>query len=696
MSYLLLISLGPVQDFIASARRSRDLWFGSYLLAELSKCVARSIAAYDLPVQPGVDEKSLLDQLTEDEMKKRFERLIFPSPRTVKDLERWDRTGFNVVNVILSNVTDPAAVAKQAHKAAIAFLKGAAEGVFEPPVSDPTKPAKVSLQTEQKTWAYQQIADLLEFYWASVPLGSDYKAARDRVYDLLIARKVTRDFQAVGSWAGHVPKSSLDGLRESVIPEDAFKKPWEIWTLEDELTLYYTYGVRPGERLCGVGLLKRHGQRREKEGEEGFMSTSHVAALPLLERMKFVYEKMDEPGQQTIRTLRDAFVQQVVAGREETGLPESDDLVVGGKIKGSLPGTQHPVLSSAKDQNFDGRILFRDRLRDYFDQDQLEAPQKALEAFLKQATGLNLPGQKLEPVKNPHPYYALVHADGDRMSDALARVTDIKTHRTFSRALADFASAVRGIVERHGGGLVYAGGEDILAFLPLHKALSCVTALAHRFEDGLRAFSSDHGSPTLSVGLVIAHHLEPLSDVLHWAREAEKAAKNTYGRNALAVTLAKRGGGNVTVGDHWSERKPDPQDPTQWIVDETAVGLEARLQLFTDLHRLEAIPDGAAFDLLEIARDLESIGLHEAAKLEALRVLERKRTRDGSEMQPHVLEEIKRHLERALTPGQAHVGLAGLANELIVARVFAEVEDLALVARPEHRLKPAALVGVGS
>ncbi|MFL5805253.1 MAG: type III-B CRISPR-associated protein Cas10/Cmr2 [Roseiflexaceae bacterium] len=43
MRYLLLVSIGPVQEFIASARRSRDLWFGSWMLSELSKTVAHEI-----------------------------------------------------------------------------------------------------------------------------------------------------------------------------------------------------------------------------------------------------------------------------------------------------------------------------------------------------------------------------------------------------------------------------------------------------------------------------------------------------------------------------------------------------------------------------------------------------------------------------------------------------------------------------
>ena len=44
MTHLLRIHIGPVQEFIATARRSRDLWFGSWLLSELSKASALGVA----------------------------------------------------------------------------------------------------------------------------------------------------------------------------------------------------------------------------------------------------------------------------------------------------------------------------------------------------------------------------------------------------------------------------------------------------------------------------------------------------------------------------------------------------------------------------------------------------------------------------------------------------------------------------
>src|SRR5579875_4013559 len=42
--YMLLFSLGPVQSFIAQARKTRDLWLGSYLLSLLMEAGMKGIA----------------------------------------------------------------------------------------------------------------------------------------------------------------------------------------------------------------------------------------------------------------------------------------------------------------------------------------------------------------------------------------------------------------------------------------------------------------------------------------------------------------------------------------------------------------------------------------------------------------------------------------------------------------------------
>src|SRR5687767_14783001 len=81
MNYVLAVSIGPVQDFIASARRSRDLWFGSWLLSELSKAAARAVADREGDVSC----------------------LVFPSPVDAGGLD--PESDFNAANKIVAVVS---------------------------------------------------------------------------------------------------------------------------------------------------------------------------------------------------------------------------------------------------------------------------------------------------------------------------------------------------------------------------------------------------------------------------------------------------------------------------------------------------------------------------------------------------------------------------------------------------------------
>ncbi len=55
MPSFFILALGPVQDFIATAKRCRDLWFGSWLLSELSKAAAQAVALH-----PGSNRNALI------------------------------------------------------------------------------------------------------------------------------------------------------------------------------------------------------------------------------------------------------------------------------------------------------------------------------------------------------------------------------------------------------------------------------------------------------------------------------------------------------------------------------------------------------------------------------------------------------------------------------------------------------------
>lgn len=616
MRYLLSISIGPVQDFIATARRSRDLWFGSWLLSELSKSAAHVIV---------------------NEHKK--ESLIFPAIEDPNDLN--EDSDFNVVNKIVALVDDPKTICEAIKKAMGDRLARIRKGAFDH-VSGPFS----------EGIAIEQVKDLTEFYWAAAELddpndSSQYKAARDSAESLLAARKSTRNFKQVlrargggvasaMEWADYVPKSSLDGQREAVIHEDVYQAVKDGQMTKEDLRL--KYGVREGERLCGVGLLKRHGNRA---GDDSFFSTSHVAALPLLQSVDNAKYKSKFDGY--VRSL------------ETSGLSRQNGL-------NFIPLYRHTTGHKAFGR-YDGHLLFSNRLADYIeDETKLQKAREALCVLLK---------EQLD-VSDPLPYYALLLGDGDGMGKAIDAQDGIGKHQALSTQLTQFAKHVQHIVEVHSGSLVYAGGDDVLAFMPLHTVLDCARTLAKDFEGRMSSpqkFTDTHGNtPTLSVGIAVVHHLEPLSDALELARRAEKLAKRVPGKNALAVIVSKRSGADCEVA---GQRE----------------SIDRRLKRFIRLHRMEAVPDGAAFELRELAIHLRD--LPEAMMDDAVRILRRKRAAKGTEkMAEAVLTELEGYVRSEA------VSIRELADELIVARLFASATKQADGLTPEqYARKPETEIG---
>lgn len=598
MKYLIAIAIGPVQDFIASARRSRDLWFGSWLLSELSKAAANRLA--------DGNEK----------------RLIFPAVSDLADLKPAAKAHeppdgyFSVVNKITA-VVETENVRKLSEDVLNAMRNR---------LSDLRSAAFRGIETSQYfdgSRAKTQIDDLIEYYWAAVQLLDEkhYKAVRAKAEALLIARKNTRDFKSAEKWAKEgLPKSSLDGLRESVIKKEAYDLPDEERRRKFE--------TRPGERLCGVGLLKRLGNG---EDEEGFFSTSHLAAFPLLSNLR-------QADSDTVAQYFDKL--------------KEIDKSAWSSVSGNGSSEHHLRIACIFQRNnkpCDGRLLFEDRLAEYFDkrdtlrQSKINAAKAALRKFLKDALG----------DRKPSPYYALLLADGDGMGKAIEQLERQDKHQAMSFKLSDFAKGVRTIVETtHHGSLIYAGGDDVLAFVPMHKIMQCAKALAKAFRTAMR--SGLEGAPTLSVGVAICHHLDPLSDALTLAREAEKEAKRLPGKNALCVKLDKRGGETTTVVDHWDK-------------------LDERLEFFTLLFVSDKLPDGVAYEFRKLADQLHDAP---AAVLgEVRRILKRKHAGDGEELDKQVIDMLAHALRDLDKVKPNHGSLGHLAEELIVARTLAAARE---------------------
>jgi CRISPR-associated protein Cmr2 len=625
MKYLFLVSIGPVQAFIASARRTRDLWFGSWLLSELSKAAAQEIVHNRIG-----------------------NSLIFPAPSNEQLLEK--DTPLNIANKIVALIDEPpqqlGKAVYEAIKKRLDFIK---DQVF-----------KKVVDFDQAT-AEKQIENLVEYLWVALPFeNTDYAKARKNLEALMVARKNTRDFKHV-SWGSSAPKSSLDGQLESVIPERLYQRRGLSAQQQQKQIkeLYDNYKAGPAEQLSGVDLLKRLGNAGN---EAHFPSTSHIAALPYLMRLT----KLDDSA--GAKELLDAYVAKIY---EIAGLQKR--VVMIDRIPEQYADWEHEILGG-----YDGSLLFEERLVDIVtDTTGFEPAKEILRAFYAHV--------KARPI----PYYAILLADGDFIGVAIdaqsKHAKEADKHREISRVLAGFSRDARKIVKNHLGTPVYAGGDDVLAFMPLHTVFACAKELAEEFSKRLTTFTYDKDhSPTLSIGIAVVHHLDSLREALDLARNAEKQAKGVSGKNAVAIRVSKRSGEERAVAGKWGK-------------------LDERMTHLITLYRKGDIPEGTSYELRELAQRLTGPtgvdGLQEAMLADAKRILQRKLSMRQKTRTQHSAAEAEEILNTLLAmlggedqrePGQpetaqnSRLRVEEFATELIVARFFADAMELAEPQKKEH------------
>lgn len=197
-------------------------------------------------------------------------------------------------------------------------------------------------------------------------------------------------------------------------------------------------------------------------------------------------------------------------------------------------------------------------------------------------------------------YFAVLVADGDKMGQLLQDKTQAQ-HRKISGQLDDFTSKANQLVIQYHGQMVYAGGDDVMALLPVTTAVECARQLSEAFRHTVRG--------TLSAGIAIVHYREPLSVSLERARAAEKAAKDA-GRDRLSIALHTRGGSPMTVTRRWEDA--------------------GELAIWQAHNAAGKVTRGFPYELRELAREWPAEDFDTALlQAEAARILGRKQAKDG-------------------------------------------------------------------
>lgn len=143
--------------------------------------------------------------------------------------------------------------------------------------------------------------------------------------------------------------------------------------------------------------------------------------------------------------------------------------------------------------------------------------------------------------KQISPYYAVVKFDGDGIGE-LYRNSSAEQQKRLSEEIGAFAGVVPAIMNKYHGMCIYAGGEDFLGFFPAAKAIPALIELRRIFQETVRHPLDTAKKLTFSAGIVIAHLMPPLKNVLAMTDTMEQMAKNNPDKDSFAMAVSKRSG----------------------------------------------------------------------------------------------------------------------------------------------------------
>jgi CRISPR-associated protein Cmr2 len=488
-------SLGPVQGFVAQSRRTRDLWSGSFLLSYLAGCAINEVIAKGGKVEiPDVSDDKLLAWIRGS----RFGE----APIIGSIPNRFE--AYADIN--------PKDIARSAADVVKRKWEGIVEAVWNNFVADVAEEGKGT----KERWD-RQVRNFWEISWVVGPDISAMDSRKNWRISSHLGDEPGDHCTMMGDW------QELSGFIRS---KERIKQN-KFWRRLSQQPKIGRLDIRDGERLCALALIKRLFPKVSKKAigweveTKNWPSTPYVAAIPWLERV--IDEASDEANDFA------GLVLYAAKDAERKGISRQI---------GSFSNRAETFL------NLDGNFYFENALTDCkrtpLDGTPIslkkceEEPEDTKEIRKKLRIQLSRIAKKTG--SRPSPFYAMLLMDGDNMGKLMVD----HESKSISKALSIFTKDVRNIVQEHNGVTIYAGGDDVLAMLPLTRAFNCSLSLSEKYG---ASFGNVVPDATISAGLVFSHYHIPLSSVMREAHHIlDDVAKDQNGRGSIAVSVLKPSG----------------------------------------------------------------------------------------------------------------------------------------------------------
>lgn len=619
---LLLFSIGPVQGFISQARKTQDLFMGSFILSYLTFKAIETVAEEYGPtniVYPDLYRQPLMDDYLEKkgvEIKNSFSGQIDQPTIPNRFVAIIPVTEENKIKNLVGKIED--------------HIKKTCKNIRDEVLNAFQLKDKISQDLINR-----QTKDFPEIYWTAIPLkiGSvdvkvdDFKEFFEEKERMEEKRDEIKRWQELEKFISdngeHKPNIGfLYQLAYSVLEKSmgVRKNLRGFDQIEEYGKKCHLCGEREGVIEAIVGNLKVGRYISSKESlcircftkraldkylsfpeifgnrfkDYSFPSTAEIACSDFKERV--------------LKEAQDFFNQYAETFKRVIG----EDNFKQVKVQ-FIPKINRNYSNIG---NIEGEWFFEENLRQKEFEDQFaklldEQQIKELNEKLKEIT---------DKFGKPNPYYAIIAFDGDFMGEWLSgerlpslesaynskiweklpedfkkeleKFTNYKKiltpaiHASISHALRNYSiEFVRKIVEEeHLGKLVYSGGDDVLAFVNLKDLFEVMRKLRFAFSGHIKivngqievewnnntGFVEKDGRYLLtmgpkasaSAGIVIAHYKTPLKIVIEKVRNMEKKAKDLEDKDAFGVALMKHSGQLKEFVCKW---KVDDKDVVEMI-----------------------------------------------------------------------------------------------------------------------------------